>query len=242
MTGDSDSKPVRDTDATGEFFSVGAPLHAVRAGYIPRRADDLLFEAVTAGRYAHVLAPNRTGKSSLIAAVSARVESANIRVATLDLKQIAPKESDTDVGRWFYNLAYRLLRQLRIRMDLQEWWQDKALLTNRQRLFEFYAEIILPQIDGNIVVFVDSLMAIEGPKFAPPLLASVRAAHDARVMDPDFQRLTFVLVGECDPVDLIDDPMQSPFNVSQAINLRDFDRNQLDLFATELNLAAEDAK
>ncbi len=242
MTGDSDSKSVRDTDATGEFFSVGAPLHAVKAGYIHRRADDLLYEAVTAGRYAHVLAPNRTGKSSLIAAVSARVESANIRVATLDLKQIAPKESDTDVGRWFYNLAYRLLRQLRIRMELQEWWQDKALLTNRQRLLEFYSEIILPRLDGNIVVFVDSLMAIEGPKFAPPLLASIRAAHDARIMDPDFQRLTFVLVGECDPVDLVDDPLQSPFNVSQAINLRDFERDKLDLFATELNLSPDDAQ
>ncbi len=123
MTGDSDSKSVRDTDATGEFFSVGAPLHAVKAGYIQRRADDLLYEAVTAGRYAHVLAPNRTGKSSLIAAVTARLEAGKYRVATLDLKQIAPKETDTDVGRWYYNLAYRLLRQLRIRMELQEWWQ-----------------------------------------------------------------------------------------------------------------------
>ena len=37
-------------DTTGEFFSVGAPLHAVRAGYIKRRADDVLYDTVVSGR------------------------------------------------------------------------------------------------------------------------------------------------------------------------------------------------
>ena len=53
MTGDSDEQtPGADRprlDATGEFFSVGAPLHAVRAGYVRRPADDVLYETVLAG-------------------------------------------------------------------------------------------------------------------------------------------------------------------------------------------------
>ena len=49
-------------DVTGEFFSVGVPLHAVRAGYIRRRADDQLYAAIMAGHYAHVVAPDRSGK------------------------------------------------------------------------------------------------------------------------------------------------------------------------------------
>ena len=61
-------------DTTGEFFSVGTPLHAVRAGYIRRSADDVLYETLVAGRYAHVIAPDRSGKSSLIAATAARLE------------------------------------------------------------------------------------------------------------------------------------------------------------------------
>ena len=63
-----------ETDTTGEFFSVGAPLHAVRAGYVARKADQLLYDAVVSGRYAHVLAPARSGKSSLVAATAARLE------------------------------------------------------------------------------------------------------------------------------------------------------------------------
>ena len=34
-----------DRDATGEFFTVATPLHAVRPGYVRRAADDALFEA-----------------------------------------------------------------------------------------------------------------------------------------------------------------------------------------------------
>ncbi|MGI9225558.1 MAG: hypothetical protein ACR2QX_13825, partial [Woeseiaceae bacterium] len=78
MSTKSDEKtPGRErppADSSDDFFSVGAPLHAVRAGYVRRRADDLLYEALVAGHYAHVIAPDRSGKSSLIAAVSARLE------------------------------------------------------------------------------------------------------------------------------------------------------------------------
>ena len=48
-------------DSSGEFFIVGAPLHAVRAGYVRRQADDQIYDAVSAGHYAHVLAPDNSG-------------------------------------------------------------------------------------------------------------------------------------------------------------------------------------
>jgi len=228
-------------DSTGEFFSVGAPLHAVRAGYVRRRADDLLYETVVSGRYAHVLAPDRSGKSSLIAATAARLEAGGCKIAILDLEQIGVRDGGTDPGRWYYNVAYRLLRQLRIRYDLQTWWHDKSILSNRQRLLEFYSEIVLQFVAEPIVVFVDEIQCIENLPFADQLLASIRAAHNARTTDPDFSRLTFVLLGECDPVSLVAEPELSPFNVTQQILLDDFSREELDLFATELNLNPDDA-
>ena len=77
--------------------------------------------------------------------------------------------------------------------------------------------------------------------FADQLLASFRAAHNARATDPEFSRLTFVLLGECDPLSLIDEPERSPFNITQAVTLAEFSREDLDLFSTELNLAPEDS-
>ena len=228
-------------DATGEFFSVGVALHAVRAGYIRRPADDLLYNAITSGHYAHVVAPDRSGKSSLVAATAARLESNGCKVAVLDLAQMSDRDGGTDSGRWYYSVAYRLLRQLRIRYDLQSWWQDKSVLSNRQRLFEFYSEIILQHVDGRVVVFVDEIQCIEDLPYADQLLTSIRAAHNARATDPDFSRLGFVLLGECDPVSLMEEAELSPFNVTQQVGLEDFSRADLDMFATELNLDRDDA-
>ncbi|MFQ5609445.1 MAG: AAA-like domain-containing protein, partial [Woeseiaceae bacterium] len=220
----------------------GTPWHAVRAGYVRRRADDLRYEAVVAGRYAHVIAPDRSGKSSLIAATAARLENNGFHVAVLDLEQLGDREAAPDAGRWYYSVAYRLLRQLRVRFELQTWWQDKSILSNRQRLLEFYSEIILQSLQQRVVVFVDGIQCVEDLPFADQLLASIRSAHNARTTDPDFSRLTFVLLGECDPLNLIDEPELSPFNVTQAIPLDDFRREDLKLFATELNLGADDSQ
>ncbi len=244
MAGDSTEKSGGNrtqADTTGEFFTVGAPLHAVRAGYVRRKADDILYETVVAGQFAHVLAPARTGKSSLIAATAARLENNGCKVAILDLAQIGVRDGGSDPGRWYYNVAYRLLRQLRIRYDLQTWWQDKSILSNRQRLVEFYSEIILQFVPERVVVFIDEIQCIEHLPYADQLLVSIRAAHNARTTDPDFSRLTFVLMGECDCMGLVKEAELSPFSVAQQVLLDDFSRADLDIFSTELNLGAEKA-
>ena len=246
MSGKSDEQtPGRErppADSSDDFFSVGTPLHAVRAGYVRRRADELLYEAVVAGRYAHVIAPDRSGKSSLIAATAARLEANGFKVAILDLDQIGIRDAGSDAGRWYYSVAYRILRQLRIRFDLQSWWQDKSILGNRQRLLEFYNEIVLQFVQERIVIFVDGIQCIDHLAVGEQLLSSIRSAHNARTTDPEFSRLTFVLLGECDPVSLVDEPELSPFNVTQSIPLRDFARDDLNLFAAELNLDPESAE
>ena len=228
-------------DKTGEFFSVGPPLHAVKPGYVRRAADDILYQALVAGNYAHVIAPARTGKSSLIAATSARLQNNGFKVAVLNLSQIGERDGGSHAGRWYYSIAYRLLRQLRLKVDLQTWWQDNSILSNRQRLVEFYADVILQNIQDQIVVFVDDIQYVADLPFDEHLLASIRAAHNARGTEPDFSRLSFALIGECDPDTLALDPAMSPFVISQEIKLGDFLREDLNIFAAELNLSVADA-
>ena len=228
-------------DSTGEYFTTATPLHAVRPGYIRRTADHALYEALRAGKPSHIIAPNRTGKSSLIAATSAQLQNNGFKVAVLDLAQIRDRDGGVDAGRWYYSIAYRLLRQLRLKIDLQDWWQDKSILSNRQRLVEFYAEVILQHIAEPVVVFVDEIQCISDKPLAGHLLASIRAAYNARITEPEFVRLSFVLAGECDPLSLAPDSSVSPFAVSQEIRLGDFTRDDLETFATELNLLSSDA-
>jgi WD40 repeat protein len=241
MVENSDRKNSPALDKTGEFFNVGAPLHAVRPGYIQRPADSLLFDTIVAGNYANVIAPGRTGKTSLIAATSARLQNNGFKVAVLDLAQISERDGDSDAGRWYYSIAYRLSRQLRLKTDLQTWWQDHSILSNRQRLVEFYAQIVLQNIPERIVIFIDEIQCVADLSFAEHLLASVRAAHNARTTEPEFNRLSFVIVGECDQQGLVSDPQLSPFPVATEIRLGDFSRDDLDVFANELNLSSADA-
>jgi hypothetical protein len=183
-----------------------------------------------------------TGKSSLIASTSVRLQNNGVKVAILDLEQIADRDGGADAGRWYYSIVYRLLRQLRLKVDLQAWWQDKAILSYRQRLVEFYSEVVLQNITGPVVIFVDQVQCVSALPFAENLLASIRAAHNARSTDPEFARLTFALVGECDPRALIEDqscPRLASRGRSCSAN---FSRADLDLFATELNLPAGDAR
>jgi len=228
-------------DRTGEFFSVGPPLHAVKPGYVRRGADDLLYQTLVAGNYAHVIAPDRTGKSSLISATSARLQNNGFKVAVLNLRQIGERDGGSDAGRWYYSFAYRLLRQLRLKVDLQAWWQDNSILSNRQRLVEFYVDVILQNVQERIVVFVDDIQYIATMAFGEHIRASIRAAHNARTTEPEFSRLSFALIGECDPGEFKLDPTMSPFDISQEIRLHDFSRDNLDVFNAELNLSVPDA-
>jgi WD40 repeat protein len=242
MAEDSEKKPAPAIDKTGEFFNVGAPLHAVRPGYVRRAADDLLFETLLAGHYAHVIAPDRTGKTSLIASTSARLQNNGFKVAVIDLEQISERDGGSDAGRWYYSIAYRLSRQLRLKTDLQTWWQDHSILSNRQRLVEFYDQVVLQNIQERIVVFIDEIQVIGELPFAEHLLASIRAAHNSRTTEPEFNRLGFVMLGECDPHVLVDDQSLSPFVVSTEVRLNDFTREDLRVFAAELNLPPADAE
>jgi len=224
-----------------EIFTVGPPLHAVRAGYVRRNADSELYDVVTAGKDAYLFAPVRSGKTSLIAATSARLQNNGFLVANLDLAQIGERDAGSDSGRWYYSIAYRLLRQLRIKIDLQTWWQDKAILTSRQRLFEFYIEVLLANTKKPVVVFIDELQAIESLPFARHLIESITSVNKARVTEPEFERLTFVLSGECDPRMIIPDPDLSPFGMMRPIRIDNFSRESLQPFESELNLDARTA-
>jgi len=227
-------------DQTG-FFTVGPPLHAVREGYIQRAADNELYEIVTSGRDAYLFAPIRSGKTSMIAAVAERLRKTGFQVANLDLAQIGERDAGSDPGRWYYSIAYRLVRQLRIKVDLQTWWQDKSILTSRQRLFEFYVEVLLANTSKPIAIFVDELQAVDGLPFARHLVESIGSVNKARVTEPEFSRLTFVLSGECDPKEVAPDPELSPFGMMKPVRVRNFDREALRTFEAELNLDADSA-
>ena len=112
---------------------------------------------------------------------SARLQNNGLKVAVLNLSQISERDGGSDPGRWYYSIAYRLLRQLRLKVDLQTWWQDNSILSNRQRLVEFFADVILQNVQEKIVIFVDDIQDL-ADQTAWELWADARAGTESYEM------------------------------------------------------------
>jgi len=224
--------------SNGEFFVVGGPVQPDRDCYAVRAADQLLRDHLERGDHCHVLAPKQSGKTSLVARISRQLREEERLVAVVDLTQIGSPDKQYAPRRWYYGLAYRIARDLRLKVDLQAWWRAKENLPNPERLVEFFWEVVLANTTAPVAVFFDDLETLVGLPYGSEFLNSLRACHDRRATEPDFLRLTFALLGVATPGQLQPDPSSGLFQVSNAIQLDDFELAQIEHFAPHLGADA----
>jgi hypothetical protein len=96
------------------------------------------------------------------------------------------------------------------------------MIHHPMRFTDFFAEIALKQIPGKIVIFIDEVDWMIRLKFSDEFFAAIRSCFNRRATEPDFDRLTFVLLGSAAPAQLIRDPTRTPFNVGCGVELTDF--------------------
>src|SRR5713101_5428008 len=76
---------------------------------------------------------------------------------------------------------------------------------------------------SRVVIFLDEIDAVRNLPFSTDeFFAGVRECYNRRSEDPEFNRLTFCLLGVATPSDLIQDTRLTPFNIGQRIELNDF--------------------
>src|SRR5262249_6520145 len=75
----------------------------------------------------------------------------------------------------------------------------------------------------RIVLFIDEIDTVRGLPFSTDeFFAAIRQCYNLRAEDPEFERLTFCLLGVASPTDLIRDSRLTPFNIGTRIELTDF--------------------
>ena len=94
------------------------------------------------------------------------------------------------------------------------WWSEWSGLPPTQKMVKFLSDLVLGQTTAPIVVFVDEIDSTQCLPFSDDFFAAVRSCHEARATEPQFNRLTFALLGVASPTDLINDPYRTPFNVA----------------------------
>src|SRR5207253_5749350 len=77
--------------------------------------------------------------------------------------------------------------------------------------------------EGRLIVFLDEIDVVRSLPFnTDAFFAAIRECYNRRSRDPEFQRLTFCLLGVASPSDLIRDTRLTPFNIGRRIELTDF--------------------
>ena len=207
---------------TGAYFVVGGAVQPDRPCYIVRAADEALTQGIRDGQFCYILGPKASGKTSLMARAVRDLRAEDQLVAVVDLAQIGVGDESAEAGRWSYSIAYRILRELRLRVDLQSWWQSKSAIAAEQRLAEFFWEVVLPNTSEPITVFLDEIERAIGLPFAKELFGGIRSCYSGRTTEPGLERLNFVVLGVATTRQLCPDPTISPFPEGRAIELDDF--------------------
>jgi tetratricopeptide (TPR) repeat protein len=202
------------------FFATSGTLRHDAPSYVERDADQTLYEQLLKGAFCYVLTSRQMGKSSLMARTSKKLRDQGLQVITLDLTAIG---QNLTLEQWYDGLVLKMGEDLDLEDPLDSFWRANSKLSPVQRFFSSIRQVILPQRQSNTIFFIDEIDAVKNLCFSPDeFFAAIRECYNRRVFDPQFQRITFCLLGVASPSELISSPQTTPFNIGQRIELRDF--------------------
>lgn len=156
-----------------------------------------------------------------------RLQGEGIACASIDISDIGSQL--VSLEKWYGGIAYKLTSSFNLfeAVEFVTWWREREFMAPVQCLGELIEGVLLTHLTQNIVIFVDEIDSVLGLK--EPLddfFALIRACYNKRAQKPEYNRLTFALLGVATPSDLIRDKNRTPFNIGRAIHLSGFELSE----------------
>ena len=204
-------------------YQVGGSLREDSPTYIKRKADEDLYRDLCNGEFCYVLYPRQMGKSSLQVKTKQRLKAEGIACVAIDVTSIGINNVTQE--QWYYSIATKLSGILppEIDFELRDWWREQLDLSPIQRLDQLVEKVILKNIHQQVIIFIDEIDSLRDLNFkTDDFFAWVRSNYNKRAENPDYERISYVLIGTVAPGDLIQDKRRTPFNIGSPTEINGF--------------------
>ncbi|RCJ30126.1 hypothetical protein A6769_34445 [Nostoc punctiforme NIES-2108] len=207
--------------AAHNYYQVGGSLKYGHPTYVERQADQDIYEGLKNREFCYVLNSRQMGKSSLRVQAMKTLSREGIKCASVDIGKLG---NSTTPEKWYGGFISELWRGFDLLTEVNEydWWHRHEHLSPILRISRFIEDILLIKFSENIVIFIDEIDSILKVSFKDDFFTFIRTCYNQRVDRPEYERLTFCLLGVATPSSLIQDKTRTPFNIGRAIELTGF--------------------
>jgi hypothetical protein len=164
------------------------------------------------------------GKSSLLIRTVDAATRAGKKVAFIDFQAVDRKILG-EAALFFREFCRLVTTELELDDQTESYWS--APLGNAQLCTRYMGRYVLKVLSQPLALAMDEVDALFDTEFRTDFFGMLRSWHNSRAVQSAWRQLDLVLVTSTEPYQLINDLNQSPFNVGEVLELRDFNMEQV---------------